>query len=159
MLEARLKARIPSARFETTATLSGYQLAFHKRSLDGSGKCNIVYTGQDKNIVLGVVYEIAPDDRIILDQIEGLGKGYDHIELQVNVPSGSISTFAYIADAQYIDDSLKPYTWYKAFVVNGAKSHGFPENYIRQLENVSTMKDPDASRLAENEQFLNRNTI
>lgn len=155
MLEARLKARIPSARCETVATLTGHQLAFHKRSLDGSGKCNIVYTGQDEDIVLGVVYEITSEDKIILDQIEGLGKGYDHIELQVDTPNGAMHVFAYVADSDYIDDALKPYTWYKSFVIYGAKSHGFSESYVRCLERIDAIEDPDSSRRLENERLLN----
>ena len=42
----------------------------------------------------------------------------------------------YEADDWAIDDSLRPYTWYKDFVVDGAKEHDLPEAYIKKLESV-----------------------
>jgi hypothetical protein len=30
-----------------------------------------------------------------------------------------------------IDDRLKPYSWYKDFVMKGAQEHGLPLEYIR----------------------------
>jgi hypothetical protein len=37
----------------------------------------------------------------------------------------------YIADHDAIDDRLKPYSWYKDFVMKGAQEHGLPLEYIR----------------------------
>src|SRR5438128_1900656 len=42
MLTQRLKARVPSASPKTVAVLFDHGLRFHKRSQDGSGKCDIV---------------------------------------------------------------------------------------------------------------------
>jgi gamma-glutamylcyclotransferase len=42
MLTERLKARVPSTRPISPAILSDYDLRFHKRSTDKSGKCDII---------------------------------------------------------------------------------------------------------------------
>jgi gamma-glutamylcyclotransferase len=42
MLSARLRERVPSARPAGTACLPGFSLRWHKVSVDGSGKCNVV---------------------------------------------------------------------------------------------------------------------
>jgi len=43
-------------------------------------------------------------------------------------------------------DSLRPYTWYKEFVVRGAEQHGLPDGYIEQLKAIDAVADPDAAR-------------
>lgn len=40
MSSARLRARVPSCRPIGIAFLPGHELRFHKRSKDGSGKCD-----------------------------------------------------------------------------------------------------------------------
>ena len=55
---------------------------FHKRSdIDGSGKCTI---SRGRDGAYFAVYEIARSEKLLLDAIEGLGKGYD--ELKVCLP-------------------------------------------------------------------------
>lgn len=41
---------------------------------------------------------------------------------------------------------LKPYSWYLRFVVEGAKQHGLPEEYVATLEAVRAIEDPDKER-------------
>lgn len=40
----------------------------------------------------------------------------------------------------------KPYTWYKEHVLRGAREQGLPAEYVRALEAVEVMPDPDAKR-------------
>lgn len=42
MLTARLRERVSSARPVGTACLPGFSLRWHKVSVDGSGKCDVV---------------------------------------------------------------------------------------------------------------------
>lgn len=44
------------------------------------------------------------------------------------------------------DSELRPYSWYKAFVVAGAKAAKLPEPYVAQLESVEAIQDPDRER-------------
>src|ERR1019366_138296 len=86
-----------------------------------------------------------------LDQAEGLGNGYEAKNAEV-VFNGA-PRMASIYHATEIDPSLKPYTWYKAFVVAGAKEHDLPGMYIEQLVATDAMEDPDRKRHSRNWQL------
>lgn len=58
MSSVRLKERAPSSRAVGVAQLPEYVLKFHKRSKDGSGKCNALFTGVATDVVFGVVFEM-----------------------------------------------------------------------------------------------------
>jgi hypothetical protein len=148
MYAARLRYRVPSCRFLFTAQLLRHRLCFHKRSSDGSGKCNAFATAASKDSVFGVVYEISPAEKPALDRAEGLGSGYHDEYLRVQTSNGQEVQFqTYIADHDAIDDRLKPYSWYKDFVVNGAQQHGLPIGYIHSyIEPVLAVTDPDRKR-------------
>src|ERR1700688_4639442 len=106
MYAARLRYRVPSCRFRFTAQLLKRRLCFHKRSSDGSGKCNAFATAASKDSVFGVVYEISPDEKPALDRAEGLGYGYHDECVRVQSPDGQeVQAQTYIADGDKIDDS------------------------------------------------------
>jgi len=63
-------------------------------------------------------------------------------------------SFVYIARASHLDASLKPYRWYKDFVVEGAKYHRFPAEYLAWLQAVEAISDPDPARAAKEEALL-----
>jgi hypothetical protein len=44
------------------------------------------------------------------------------------------------------DLKLRPYTWYKRFLVEGATAHGLPPEYIAVLEQVDAAEDSDKER-------------
>lgn len=141
----RLRERCPSARALGMAELSGHELHWHKVSKkDGSGKCDIVASEGSGASVFGVLYEIAADDKHSLDQAEGLNKGYEEIEIEVISEGVPVRAKAY--RATNIDPALRPYTWYRAFVIAGAKEHGLPAAYIAALECVPADEDADRSR-------------
>lgn len=144
MSSARLRARVPSARFVAVATLPAHRLQFHKVSLDGSAKCDAEETGSRADQVIGVVYDIAADDKPLLDGHEGLGAGYDLKEVAVVAPQGALSAFLYFATR--VDPDLKPYSWYKEHVLIGAREHALPSGYIAQIEAVQALMDPIKSR-------------
>ena len=148
MYTARLRYRVPSCRFHSTVQLLKHRLCFHKRSSDGSGKCNAFATAASKDSVFGVVYEISPAEKPALDRAEGLGSGYHDEYLRVQTPDGQdVQVQTYIADRDAIDDRLKPYSWYKDFVVKGAQEHGLPLEYIHSyIEPVLAVTDPDRKR-------------
>ncbi len=148
MLSRRIGLRVPSARFVHTATLAGYVLRWHKAGQDGSGKCDIVKTSAPGACVLGVVYELAADEKHLLDAAEGLGHGYDEMQVRLGLASGDTTAWTYYATA--IDCSMRPYTWYKALVVAGAREHDLPGDYIEQLNQVSAFEDSDDERARSN---------
>jgi gamma-glutamylcyclotransferase len=157
MLSQRLTARVSSAAFLTTALLRGYALRFHKRSKkDGSGKCDALHTGDTRDVVYGAVFEIDEAEKADLDRHEGLGNGYDGAEVEVETDGGAVTAFTYLADRRAVDGSLKPYTWYKDYVVEGAKQNSLPPEYVASLEQIEAMADPDQEREAENRLILAR---
>lgn len=148
MPTARLRERCPSATPVGVAELNGYELRWHKRSRDGSGKCDIVLATSPEARVLGVLYRIAEYEKRDLDRAEGLGKGYAEIDIEVLCDGTLIAATAY--QATEIDHSLRPFSWYRALVMAGAREHRLPEGYIALLEAVAAQEDPDRARHAKN---------
>lgn len=136
----RLRDRIPSAQFIATGYLPNWSLCFHKRSKDRSAKCNIL-DGDDG--VHFALFEISQKDKITLGKIEGVGFGYSEISLSIPDFGDCLS---YIAETSHIDNSLRPYDWYKEFVVVGARFHGFPDEYLKRIESIRTICDPNSDR-------------
>ena len=54
----RLMDRVPSAELVEISSLEGYRLTFHKKSTDGSSKCNIFEAEKENDIVYGAIYKI-----------------------------------------------------------------------------------------------------
>ena len=138
----RLLQRVPSAQLLSVAYLSAHKLQFHKKGHDGSAKCDIEFTNCHTDIVYGVVYTFLASEKPYLDLIEGLGKGYNEKSISAVGLSGEIfqSVTYYATD---IDPSLKPYHWYKEHVVRGAREHNLPIEYIRALQMIVSVADPD----------------
>src|SRR5207248_632051 len=68
MLTKRLRERVPSARFSAVTPLSKHVLRFHKLS-EGkagsqSGKCNAYFTGNEQDVVYGVVFDIDRNEKV-----------------------------------------------------------------------------------------------
>ncbi len=146
MSRKRLSDRVPSSSFQTIAKLLGHNLQFHKISKkDGSGKCDINETNDPKDSVIGVVYEIEDSEKPDLDKKEGLNYGYNEKTVNLTTSSGeSIQASTYYATS--IDPSLKPYHWYKEHVLRGAKENKPPKDYIKFLESIESIPDPDPQR-------------
>lgn len=149
----RQPSRCPSARALGIAELQGHELRWHKRSKkDGSGKCDIIVAPNAS--VLGVLYEVAANEQSPLDRAEGKGLGYDEIEVDVFCGPKSVRAITY--QATKTDPALRPYTWYRALVVAGAKEHGLPAAYIAGLESVPADEDADRSRHDEHMALIER---
>jgi hypothetical protein len=139
----RLFKRISSAQLITTSLLSGWSLHFHKRGNDKSAKCNILAGGGGVHLA---IYEISARDKLVLDRIEGVGLGYSETMLSIPRVGDCLS---YVAEDTHIDDSLLPYDWYHELVIIGARTHGFPADYLKQIESKRALRDPDPDRSAE----------
>ncbi len=155
MFFARLRDRVPSAQFPVVVSLKKHVINFNKISNDGSGKCSI---HQTDGIVYGVVFNIPNDEKANLDMVEGLGYGYSEKTIKVVSLSDEQEIEAITYQALRVDNSLKPYDWYKAYVVSGAKEHGLPESYVAMLENIVAIKDPDEGRAEKEWKFLKQNS-
>ncbi len=141
----RLRFRVPGCLALCVATLSEYQLRFHKIGADGTAKCDAFRTGRREDVVMGVVYEIPRLEKALLDRHEGLGRGYGDAEVELaTAENGAINAFTYVALQEAIDPTLRPYGWYKDFVLSGADEHGLPEDYVDAfIRGVPDLADPD----------------
>lgn len=145
----RLRFRTPSAEVVAVGTLAGHSLRWHKRSRDGSGKCDAFATDCQDDLVWGVVYELSPADKVLLDGFEGLGEDYFEKLVSVRTREAQIvDAIAYVANAQMLDAAARPYSWYKGFVTTGAVQHEFPSSYREMLEATEAHHDIDAERHA-----------
>jgi len=145
MSQRRLKARVPSASFVAVASLVKHDLRFHKKSRDGSAKCDAYETRDDDHVVIGVVFEIPESGKSALDKHEGLGSGYEVKVVEIKALSGEvIEAITYYAT--HIDPVLQPYHWYKEHVLKGAEEHGLPEEYLKRITNIESIPDPKSER-------------
>jgi hypothetical protein len=92
-----------------------------------------------------VVFDISEDEKPILDTKEGLGNGYDEKSVPLTLRGEGV-VHAYTYFATHIDASLRPYEWYKYHVLHGAKENGLPEEYIRTINSIESIEDPDKKR-------------
>jgi len=152
MLTARLRARTPGARPVATGYVTARRLAFHKLSIDGSGKCDLAVAADDASRAYGVLYVLDPGEVPALDCAEGVGHGYRKDAISIVTSAGVVPAMTYLADRT--QRGLRPYGWYKAFVVHGAVEHGLPEPYVASLRATDALVDPDVARRARNRAIL-----
>jgi cation transport regulator ChaC len=157
MSTALLCERVPSCKPLGIVSLPGHAIRFHKRSVDKSGKCNAFATGND-NSVIGVLFSFDPAERAKLDEAEGVGRGYEHAMVTViNEKGRRRKVLTYLATPEYIDDNLKPYGWYKDFVLAGGREHGLPPEYIAEyIQSVEAIEDPNKKRHKKQRAMLER---
>jgi len=142
MSTPRLIARVPSARPVCTARLENHRLMFHKKGRDGSAKCDVEQTDDGEAGVYGVVFRILAAEKILLDEHEGLGRGYgEKPVLLCSGPESSLTAVTYFAT--HIDENLKPYHWYKEHVIRGAREHNLPPEYVQAIREIDSIADPD----------------
>ena len=142
MSTRRLASRVASARAIAVARLPAHALRFHKQGRDGSAKCDACYTGSERDVVHGVVFGIAVDEKPLLDEQEGLGNGYEEKTARVTGVQGEhLQVVTYVATR--IDASLRPLHWYKEHVLRGAVEHRLPEDYIAAIRAIESCADPD----------------
>ena len=144
----RLVRRVPSARWLGSARVPDFELHFHKRGKDGSGKCNVVAGDGEMHVA---IYEFDVAEKPLLDGIEGLGLGYEASALTV---PGFGNCFTYTAADTHIDATLEPFGWYKRLVIIGCEFNGFPAGYVERIRGIRHIVDPAAQRRAENLRLL-----
>jgi hypothetical protein len=113
----------------------------------------VVEVAATGSVVFGVLFQIEVAEKPALDSAEGLGNGYEQGTTSVTCNGESRNALIYVATA--IDDSLNPYTWYKALVVAGAREHCLPGEYVAQLEIEKAVKDANAQRHTRNMAMVN----
>ena len=92
-----------------------------------------------------MLYEIQDADLARLDK--GEGTGYNRSKLTVRTADGiPVEAWIYIATKPITTHQLRPYTWYKRFLVEGAQEHLLPLEYITGLRAIDAMIDSNSKR-------------
>ncbi len=146
MAQARLQRRIPAAEKLCVVELSGHRLTFeNESSMDGSGKCDALITGNSADLVYAVLYQMPAGDKSVLDRYEGLGVEYRAEFIPVRLPDGG-TTEALIYYAINHNPGLRPYHWYKEHVLRGALENRLPADYIEAIRMIESIADQDKKR-------------
>ena len=145
MSSRRLRQRLPGAKCTGLARLTQHKLRFRKNDQGMSAKCDIELTGSVADEVIGVLYDISLEEKQLLDQIEGLGTGYDEKVVELRTDAGQV-VFAVTYCAINIDENMIPYHWYKQHVLRGAIEHNLPPSYIDLIEAIPSKEDADDQR-------------
>jgi len=150
----RLQRTVPSASFLYKGILTHHELRFHRLGTDDSAKCDAFCTNDAKHFVLGVVYQMSPNERAELDQSEGVGSCCNANMVIVHTDLGEVKAFTYQAGPYSIRPNLTPYTWYKKLVLLGTHQHRFPLNYEKVIEDINAIEDPDQERAKHNQAII-----
>jgi hypothetical protein len=144
MLTERLVARCSSAKPVGVVYAQNYALDFSKPSQDTSGKATLIsHEGHNQ---YGALFKINKAELPELDNYEGAGNGYKrHDDFFVFTKEGE-KVFAKTYIATKVDRSLKPFDWYLALIVAGAKQHALPERNISTFCHVSYKVDQNVNR-------------
>ncbi|BCR06141.1 gamma-glutamylcyclotransferase [Desulfuromonas versatilis] len=150
----RLQRRIGDCRLLGTVELARWDLRFHKRGQDGSGKCNLLFTGAPGDKACCALYRIAPEMKKTLDFFEGLGKGYETGTFHLEFKGQPIEAFTYLAMDGYVNASLRPFDWYLELVLLGMEYCAFQSDYTERFAGIETIADHDLVRVKEHRKLL-----
>ena len=125
---ARMRKRAPSAEARGVARLEGYRLTSDKRGRDGTAKANL--RPEARAQVWGVLWSLAPVHWAPLDAAEG---GYERITVEVVALDGSRARAQTYTSTRLTEDAVLA-TAYKQLLVEGAREHGLPAQWIADLE-------------------------
>ena len=113
--------------------LEGYRLCFDLPIGPGERACANVAAAAGSRIA-GVLYQISRDDADRLDRTEGVPRGvYARVPVEVHVDGGErIAAFTY--ESALRQPHRKPSARYLGLLLDGARTHGLPEEYVAWLE-------------------------
>lgn len=131
MSTSRLRARVAGAAPVGAAFARGWALRMNKLGRDGTAKANLV--AREGERTWGVLFRLAPSELDELDRFEG---GYVRTEIVAWLASGaSHRAVAYRSDLLTEDPTCLEA--YARHVLEGAREHALPEDWIRRLEALS----------------------
>lgn len=115
-------------------TLKDWRPAFNKRSSSGAVVANIIESPGDE--VMGVVYRWDQQSRDTMrDEFE---IGYEEKWLEVTTNLGeTLKTLTFVALPSSVCDEGSPSAAYLAKIVDGARQHSLPEEYIQRIEQLA----------------------
>jgi len=129
----QMMRRIGEWETSLRARALGYKLLFNVRSRRwGDFAANIQRTGNDSDVVLGVVYRISKDKLRILENYENIRPSTIDVQLDNGSPLVGVSVFIFGTNRA----SGKPQAAYKSAILDGLKQHGFSEDDQEKVRSI-----------------------
>lgn len=145
MLTQRLTARCPGAVALGAARVDDYAVSYSLLSEDGSSKAAL--QAAPGETAWGVAFEMRSGELGILDGFEGEPILYRRREIRINLrETGACEALTYLPQPVHLNAMCRPYFWYRALCVGGARQHELPDAAIDLLEagQDEQMPEPDA---------------
>lgn len=141
----RLQARLGTAEPAGTARLEGHRLVCDKPGRDGSAKANLVEDRAEH--VWGALYLLETRHLPILDRFEG---GYERLLVRVEShldgrSAGFREALTYRSNQRTTDPI--PFGWYRQLILDGARDHGLPSDWLDRLETLPWRADPSRAEV------------
>lgn len=130
-----MHGRVASARTLGAHLLEGFRFTLDKPGRDGSAKANLC--PQIGGHVWGTVYRLDSADWAKLDACE---PGY--ARLRVRLRAGDTEREAGAYRSTHSCDDPVAFQWYKRLIVEGAREHALPSEWIEFLEALPARPDP-----------------
>ncbi len=125
--------RCPGSKAVGRARLPDYRLAFTRYSSNRRGGVADIVPEPDAE-VWGALYEVDEACLAALDEYEGVPRSYRREMIRVLDDSRvEQEAVVYIANQT---GAFAPSREYLALIIEGARDHGLPEEYIRAIEQV-----------------------
>lgn len=141
MLTERLNARCPSADVMGPAEARGFSVSYCLHSTDESAKAGLQRV--ETETAWGVLFSLDISEREVLDGFEGAPLIYTREEIAVHRPDGTtLDAVTYIPHEDRIVADGRPYAWYRALCVGGARQHDLPELATQRLMQVEVLDMP-----------------
>jgi hypothetical protein len=111
---------------------------WHKRA-GSEGKLAAYETGNAGEAVWGVVYQLSPADFQPIDDAQRRARYVENHVTVIDTDGTQHEASVYVAEADVIDDSLKPTRSYRDPIVRAARANGLPDDYVEQLALTQTL--------------------
>ena len=139
-------------RRAVAARITGWELVIDKPSLLGMQEAFANVVPAPAAVTYGVAYEIAPADLEHVELTEGVKLGNYarasvHAEILAPSPGSLERVPAYTLTSELRRPDLKPSTRYMTLLLDGARSHGLPNEWLDRLAAIPTCVE-DADSLA-----------
>ena len=120
----------PAAR--RIGRLPGYGLRFDIPIGDGErGVANLVV--EETSHVWGVLFLLHPEQHVHLDRTEGVGMGlYRRVRVEVEADGEVVVAETLVSELR--DPTRRPSHRYRSLLIEGAREHGLPAEYLAVLE-------------------------
>lgn len=142
MNEARVIKREMPYTDVLAGQLHGFELRFNKRSVKYPGAASANVQQSDGSVVEGVLYKLCDEQSIeFMDPFEGYPIRYSRFLLPVETAAGPVDAWVYTANADFIQEGLRPARWYLNHLLAGEAY--LSTEYFSKLAQTLCLADSD----------------